>query len=688
MNANLRSTSPDSPPRADLAFRVGIVGHRPDRLPKDMKDLDNLRRMLRSTLEAVKAGVQKYADSPEAKLLYTAKPPTLRVASPLAEGADRMLAEEAISLGYQLFCPMPFSQEEYEEDFLPPNSQEDQSRERFRSLLLLARKGAGLTTFELDGERTAAADAYGVAGRLVLNQSDLLIAVWDGGEPAGGGGTVQTLREAVRYQLPVLWIDALAPHAWQLLHTAEDLVCLDGIGRCTPNGKRPTDPEGAGTLLTTSIQDIVFDELGLPQARATPRNQTTTQSSALEYFAERKPWFNFAFMWKLFRDVVGPGRIQSPHFFVQNFQDQNQIQKDWPTTDNVAEHLGSKLAAADADESAYTRSGEDWVNRRLRPHYAWSDRRGDMYADAYRSAYVLIYLLSALAVFMALLPIAAHLEGTAQVVSVAVEFIFLLVIVVLLWAGRKRRWHERWMEYRLMAELIRQIRLLIPLGGGRPFPRAPIHLRVYEHLNHTWMYWQMRAIARAIGVPQAKATPEYVVGCLRAMAHVVEGPDGGQLRFHRDTEKRFNLIAHRLHVTSTALFILTIISIGIHLLIGLSGSSHNFLWPFSSIIESHHLIIERWLVLAAATLPALGAAFTGISNQGEFARLAKRSGAMADAFEQFFVQIEALQSAVSKGANPPKLLHLIPLAGKIAEIMVDEVADWRVVVIEQPVRAA
>jgi hypothetical protein len=54
--------------------------------------------------------------------------------------------------------------------------------------------------------------AYSVAGRIVLNQSDLLIAVWDGGKPAGGGGTVETLREAVHYHVPALWIDAQARH--------------------------------------------------------------------------------------------------------------------------------------------------------------------------------------------------------------------------------------------------------------------------------------------------------------------------------------------------------------------------------------------------------------------------------------------------------------------------------------------
>ena len=165
---SLASTRLTSPPRAAVAFRVGIVGHRPNRLPKDQKTLDALRSMLRCVLEEVQAEVFKFASSDEAKSLYSDKPPVLRAVSPLAEGSDRMFAEEALGLGYKLLCPMPFSQEEFEIDFLPPKTEEDQSRERFRKLLKQA--GEDLTKFELDGERSAEAEAYGAAGRVVFTR--------------------------------------------------------------------------------------------------------------------------------------------------------------------------------------------------------------------------------------------------------------------------------------------------------------------------------------------------------------------------------------------------------------------------------------------------------------------------------------------------------------------------------------
>ena len=221
-----------SPPRTVIAFRVGIVGHRPNRLPKDNENLDMLRQALRDVLEEVKAEVSNYAVSPSTRALYSDAPYVLRAVSPLAEGTDRIFADQAIDLGYELLCPMPFAQEEFERDFVPPEALEPDSRERFRSLLKRGREGAGVTTFELDGNRSAAPNAYALGGRVVLNQSDLLIVVWDGQNRAGDGSTVDTAQEAIRFRVPVLWIDALAPRNWQLLRDAEDMRCLEGNDRC------------------------------------------------------------------------------------------------------------------------------------------------------------------------------------------------------------------------------------------------------------------------------------------------------------------------------------------------------------------------------------------------------------------------------------------------------------------------
>ena len=253
----VQSTKSNSPPRARLAFRVGIVGHRPDRLPKDQSTLDALQRLLRCVLEVVQAEVSAFASTnrANARPVYSSDRPILRAISPLAEGSDRMFAEEAIDLGYELLCPMPFLQDEFENDFLPPHGQEEDSLVRFHDLLTRAREGAGCVTYELDGQRLVTSEAYAMAGRVVLNQSDLLVAVWDRGKAAGGGGTVQTIREAIHYRVPVLWINALRPEVWKLLLTEDDISWVETTEASELSGSQ-------AEFMKTQIREIVAAEWG------------------------------------------------------------------------------------------------------------------------------------------------------------------------------------------------------------------------------------------------------------------------------------------------------------------------------------------------------------------------------------------------------------------------------------------
>jgi Protein of unknown function (DUF4231) len=698
-NMGEKSAAPQSPPRAGVAFRVGIVGHRPNRLPQDPAARDALQKMIGRVLDLVRREVSRFQDADRAGAapFYAAERPILRAVSPLAEGSDRMFAAEAIELGYELLCPMPFYREEFENDFLPPRALEENSLERFRELLRRAETGAGLTAYELDGQRSASAEAYGMAGRLVLNQSDLLIVVWDRGKPAGGGGTVQTLREAAQYRVPALWINALNPHEWRVLLSEDDIAAIE-------RGETGGASDVQAASMESAIERIVAAELDPPRP-ATAQTQLT-QLNATEYFREIRPRRNYWIVWKLFRDLVADGRPALPKIAVADFE--VQISADWPIK---ADREGPPVPEADgvrAGNGEACSTMEDWVNRRLRPQYAWADKLADWYADHYRSAYVSIYLLSALGVLIAL-------AGHAAWWAAALEFVCIVIIVALVMYGSRRHWHERWMEYRLLAELIRQIRIKIPLGGGRPLPRTPIHLGIYEDLTQTWMYWHMRAVARATGIPAARVAPQYLLDCLGYMDELVRN----QLNFHNATRQRSKRIAELLHSIASNLFLISLYFVAIRLIILATdywapGVASYLPIPLSLAVLAGALVLRSsavFLLLAAllaivivglntvsfqsvialflvlAVLPAFGAAITGIANQGEFARLEKRSIAMAGAFVQFQAHIKELRARIEN--EPPTtsmMASVIALASEITQIMVDEVSDWRVVVAEQPVR--
>jgi hypothetical protein len=194
--------------RAIPVVRVGVTGHRPNGLSR--ADLPLLRQRVRECLQLIcKTAVTRWEHlDQQAPILPIPGPPWLL--SPLAEGADRIVAEEALDVGFELVCPLPFSIKEYERDFAG-----SASRQQFR--ILLRRASA---VYELDGSRATPADvnrSYAAAGEVLISDADVLIAVWDGRAAKGGGGTAQVVQAAVESGTPVIWIESSAPHATHLV---------------------------------------------------------------------------------------------------------------------------------------------------------------------------------------------------------------------------------------------------------------------------------------------------------------------------------------------------------------------------------------------------------------------------------------------------------------------------------------
>jgi hypothetical protein len=639
MSQSNGSTQSASPPKVRLTFRVGVVGHRPHRLRRE--DIPSLARRLGEVLSSVKKAVQDFSATHSD--LYNKEAPCLRAISPLAEGTDRYFAREALKLGYQLCCPLPFHEEEFENDFKPPHSLEPDidSVADFNNILADARTMGDVRIFELDGRRSEAAEAYAAAGRVVLNQSDLLVVVWDGGGENKRGGTYETLKEAIGFAVPVLWIDPRSPHHAQLLLTQEDLPVCDKQ-RCVP-----VNDEDLNSKLCGIVQHVLAPP-GLVEPQPSESGRTVDLRSA--YFSEKRPKINVFVAWKLFRDFVGSFRRRIPSMKVPRFED--AVAPDWPISDinDVA----------------------SWINSRLRAHYAWSDKLADLYADRYRSSFVIAYLFGAVAVILALLThtiprLLPHMlsrtfaasrisiiSTISTVTGSVMEFAVITIILGLVYFGNKRHWHQRWMDYRLIAELVRQLRFLIPLGGARPFPRLPPFLSFGNPIN-SWMYWHLRSIDRSVGLPNAKLTASYLGDCITYISHVIDG----QIEFHEVAAKRSERIEHRLHTGGFICFCLA----------GAAAFAH-FLLP-----EQESLGADM-ILLAAAGFPAVGAALAAISNQAEFARITKRSRAMASRLRQ---DLQVLSDAAPSQSGEIAKRSLI-----LAQTMVDEVLDWRLVFLDRP----
>jgi hypothetical protein len=110
--------------------------------------------------------------------------------SSLAAGADQMFASLVHDAygGLEVVIPC----REYEETF-----QEQDARRRYHKLLSVA-DSVDILDFACPSE-----EAYLTVGRLIVERSDVLLAVWDGRTARGRGGTADVVRYAHEMRRPV-----------------------------------------------------------------------------------------------------------------------------------------------------------------------------------------------------------------------------------------------------------------------------------------------------------------------------------------------------------------------------------------------------------------------------------------------------------------------------------------------------
>lgn len=150
---------------------LGVTGHR----DLQSEDAEILRATLRHFFE------QLQRDCPKSPF---------KLISGLAEGADRLVAEVALEIGFGLLAALPMPQEDYEQDF---DSQ--QSLERFRDL---AAKAESCFVVPHDSDLANVEPRrdlkYLALGRYIARHSQIVIALWDGvSEQIAADGSKQVL---------------------------------------------------------------------------------------------------------------------------------------------------------------------------------------------------------------------------------------------------------------------------------------------------------------------------------------------------------------------------------------------------------------------------------------------------------------------------------------------------------------
>lgn len=571
------------PPKPRFALRVGVTGHRPNRLPQ--AGLNDVNSAIVDALDAIRAEASKvYAGY---KSYFAEGEPDLSVLTSLAEGADTMAARAALIGNYSLEVVLPFSFEEYGKDFSPD------AFETFSVLLQNAR-----ARLELNGSRTSEAKSYEAAGLTILDLSDILIAVWDGKPAAGRGGTAELVSEAARRGMPIIRIDA------------------EGLGftkiQWRGFGERHSNP--------VHIDDHPLAEIreSLPtvvEALTRPPRSEREQPSYVRYCNERAKERAFRLEFPLLMGLMGVRLPRSTDF--------------WPPQ---PQRLAETMASG---------PGGSFV---LSEAFGWADAVAIHFAQVFRSAFVCNFLVSAAAIIV--------LAISHSPFWILVEFGLVLALIFNTTLGQKSHWHLRWIEAREVAERLRVAAPMCEIGTRPfgPFGETP-----------TWTSWYVRAKSREAGLRSGSLDE---IGLQTARNSLVELL-AGQRKYHETTARRFERLHDNLSSVGKYLFISALVVAFAHL-------SIEVLVRFEVLGKAAVTdTVEYWFNFVATTMSALGAASYGIRIIGEFDGASRRSARMK-------AQLDALLSSIGK--VPVSLDMLRDVAHHVAEVMLGDVASWRLVV--------
>ncbi len=624
------STSPqdEHPPEPRLALAIGVVGHRPNRLSAAAREKveAEVKLVLDGLANAARSAHQDHQD------LFTDQAPLLSVVSALAEGADTIVAQAALDRpekDFVLDAPLPFPTELYRGDFVhvPPDGANEADKaaaaeatrralETFEGLVDHERKRAVL---ELPGKRDypggpLEAKSYEAAGLTVLSQSDILIAIWDGGASAGRGGTTELVQRAARAGMPIIHVDATGQNPpilrWR------DLVPYPAAAEAVWDLPQDTFDSNALRLVDEVIR--------LPTA---PSERHAFERFRKEEHRKCNLRIEYPILTSvLFVRLIGRGDIRQP-----------------PPHDLAAQYAKFAQPAA----TAFEKSG----GRTVAQAYGWADAVGVRFAQVFRSAFVTNFALAALAVVAASASVIV-MGGLGSLRAdwwlkalIVMEITLIGVVLINTIVGLYRHWHRRWFEAREVAE---RLRVALPLWALGLQPAA------FPGEEPTWTGWYARAFVRMQALRHGELDP----GGLSAAREILMLLLHDQCGYNERNAQRMHKMERRLERIGLTFFIATALVALDHL-----TGEHvlHCVLGFAPNVEA----VAIWL---SAALPAIATATYGIRVIGDFEGAARRS-------ERTHAALDRLIKAVQQ--DPLDLGLLRARAHAAADAMLGDVASWR-----------
>ena len=625
------------PTRLPLALRVGITGHRwrealhADDERLDPAHADDVRATLRTVLARIRTATHAVKRSHH--LSFDQGAPTLALVSALAEGADELAAEVATEpdSGYVLDIVAPYDLATHAARCAPgtpTRSLWDKARAR------LVLDGVPMADEPEHGERRARHEATLVETnrRLVWN-SDLIIAVWDGRDARGEAGTARVIARARAEGLPVIHVHSVTPARVVMLDAAASEPSADdpwtAIDRVVSRLLEPPDAirhSNASSLPSRALRTNDDD----PVRRAWQDYMAESVPGAIvRHFGAR---VYRAALWLLAGSRADTGRIDA------SFE---TATVPWQELVTASDMSARRAAVVD-------------------PQFRRADYFAAAYGERHRSTFTTILFFAPFAVVCAW---AGSLAAADMKLLWAIgELLLLAVLMTFFFRSRTRRFHEKWLDYRLLAERLRHYGFLWPLGRSSPVIRVPRHA-VFTDPRPAWVNWWFRGVARHAGL----ASHQLDESTVRALAQQIDRDlVHAQLAYNRAMHHASHRAELRLHLLPWIPLLLALLAALTH------------------VLEHLHIVhLEDSVVTALTGVgilgPAFGAALHGFASQAGFQEVAIRTDASAQQLERFaqrLAEIDLAQPLASKALGD--------LALSVAEVMGEDLAGWRVDYLARP----
>ncbi|MFC4352650.1 DUF4231 domain-containing protein [Fodinicurvata halophila] len=646
--------SPYIAPR--LTIRVGITGHRPNNL--EGVDTDLLRQRIGEVLGCIKAmGLRLQEENNalgEGAPLEKGVEPSLRFVTALAAGSDSFGARAAIGEGYALNVILPFREDVYRNDF------EGEALAEFERLLHHERVSSHVELHVT--ERPQAPAAYRSAGHLILAHSDLLIAVWNEQPGDGIGGTADIIHEARRTGLPVvlialdgrvkLWsmaaddFDPVADGCWQPVDILDDgNLCPGGLASQIEARLLPLiAPPGAAVSASQTAEQEQVSRRCLQQFRA---ETLRPGSHACGYNLLR-----FLFTAKD-RHKVGFSRFVD-YRLAEERRDQ------WQTIAQTAADIGDEAFA-------------ETIRERLKERWLRADNVALHYSHVFRTAFIANFVLAALAVLIGLLILFFDSSLAAKAILVILELMCIGAILFVTARGQHREWHNRWLDYRNVAEVLRPACLPILMGSS---PARP-GLSVGVTPGQEWVAWYVRSSLREIEAPaHAVIGPEQLQAVLAA---AVTDEIEGQIDYHRKNEMRAHDIDHRLEWMALCMLWAVVASGAVFLLV----------YGGALVVGCPEIAkaIKPLATFLGGVLPVAGAALYGIRATGDFRASSHQSARTLAELERLKHQFEVKRTAAPAtdpdGMLQPSRSQVRSMLTQLGRVMTDDLKVWGMIFSER-----